>query len=90
MKLNDGFVLKSMAGEYVLMPTGENIAKFNGSVLLNEVSAFVIRQLEAGPLGIEDLTDLVLQEYDADRETVKQDLEELMENLTTMGVAIRE
>ena len=86
MKLNDGFVLKSMAGEYELMPTGENIARFNGSVLLNEVSAFILRQLEAGPVSKEDLIDLVLAEYDADRETVTKDLEELVQSLTEMGV----
>ena len=90
MKLNEGFVLKSMAGEFVLMPVGANIAKFNGSVLLNEVSALVIRQLEAGPCGIEDLTDLVLREYEADRATVQSDLEELMDQLCEMGVVSRE
>lgn len=86
MKLNEGFVLKSMAGEFVLMPTGENITKFNGSVLLNEVSAFILRKMEAGPISREDLTELILAEYDADRKTVQEDLDELMESLIGMGV----
>lgn len=86
MKLNEGFVLKSMAGESVLMPTGTNIVKFNGTVMLNEVSAFIIKRLEAGPCSLEDLADLLLKEYDVDRETVLKDLEELTEKLAQMGV----
>ena len=86
MKLKDGFELKSMAGEYVLMPTGENIAKFNGSVLLNELSAFVIQKLTEGPLSKEDLADLILAEYEADREVVLNDLEGLAQQLAEMGV----
>lgn len=86
MKLNEGFVLKRMAGESVLMPTGTNIAKFNGTVLLNEVSAFVVGTLAAGPCSLEDLADLLLKEYDVDRETALQDLKELTGKLAEMGV----
>ena len=68
------------------MPTGENIAMFNGSVLLNELSAFVIQKLTEGPLSKEDLADLILAEYEADREVVLNDLEELAQQLAEMGV----
>ncbi len=86
MKLKEGFVLKSMAGEHVLMPTGENIARFNGTVLLNELSAFVIQKLSDGPLSKEDLADLILAEYEADREVVLSDLAELEQQLSDIGV----
>lgn len=40
MKIRDGFVLRNVVDEFIVMPTGENIAKFEGAVVLNEVSAF--------------------------------------------------
>ena len=86
MRLNEGFVLKSMAGEYVIMPVGSNIAAFDGMVILNEVSAFIIKQLEKGDISREDLLELVLDEYEVDRETAKADLDELSDKLLGIGV----
>ena len=41
MKAVNGFVLRNVVDEYILMPKGDNIGKFNGTILMNEVSAFV-------------------------------------------------
>ena len=41
MKAKSGFILRNVVDEYILMPTGDNIGKFNGTILLNEVSALV-------------------------------------------------
>lgn len=78
MKIKDGFVLRNMMDEYIVMPTGDNIAKFDGVVVLNEVSAFVFKQLK-NPVGWEDLLSAVLAEFDVDEETAKEDLNEVLE-----------
>ena len=54
MKAKPGFILRNVVDEYILMPTGDNIGQFNGTVLLNEVSAFVWGKLQ-NPLSKEDL-----------------------------------
>ena len=41
MKTKPGFIMRKLVGEYVLMPIDENIAAFNGAVMLNGVSAFI-------------------------------------------------
>ena len=86
MKLNDGFVLKNMAGESVIIPTGANIVKFSGTVILNEVSAFIVQQIQDGNTGREELLGRILCEYEVDRETAAADLDELLEKLCGMGV----
>ena len=43
------------------MPTGDNIAKFDGAVVLNEVSAFLFRQLN-NPVSRDDLLAALLNE----------------------------
>ena len=77
MKIRDGFVLRNVVDEYIVMPTGENIAEFAGSVVLNEVSAFVFEQMK-NPMSQEDLLAAVLEEFEVDEETAKEDLDELI------------
>jgi len=79
MKIRDGFVLRNVVDEYIVMPTGENIARFSGAVVLNEVSAFVFEQMKH-PVSGEDLLAAVLAEFDIDEETARADLDELLES----------
>lgn len=85
MKIKDGFVLRNVVDEYIVMPTGDNIAKFEGAVVLNEVSAFIFRQLE-NPVSRDDLLTAMLDEYDVDEATAAADLDALLEKFAQMGV----
>ena len=85
MKIKDGFVLRNVVDEFIVMPTGDNIARFDGAVVLNDVSAFVYKQLEH-PTSREDVLEAVLAEFDVDRETAEKDLDALLENFAKMGL----
>nr|WP_295274775.1 PqqD family peptide modification chaperone [uncultured Blautia sp.] len=85
MKIKKGFVLRNVMDEYIVMPTGDNIAKFDGSVVLNEVSAFIYKLLE-NPMCRDDLLAAVLNEYDVDESTASTDLDALLNKLDKMGV----
>lgn len=85
MKIKSGFVLRNVVDEFIVMPTGSNIANFEGAVVLNEVSAFIYKQLE-NPMSRDDLLTAVLNEYDVDEATAAADLNELLEKLSDMGV----
>jgi len=85
MKVKEGFVLRNVVDEYIVMPTGDNIAKFDGAVVLNEVSAFVFEQMKH-PVSREDLLEAVLNEFEVDEATAKADLDALIEKLTEMGL----
>ncbi len=77
VKIRNGFTLRSVVDEYMVMPTGDNIAKFDGAIVLNEVSAFVFRQLE-NAVSRDDLLAAVLAEFDVDEQTAARDLETLL------------
>ena len=85
MKIKEGFVLRNVVDEFIVMPTGDNIAKFEGAVVLNEVSAIIFKQLE-NPVSREDLLAAMLGEYDVDEATAAADLDALLEKLADMGV----
>ena len=85
MKAKPGFVLRNVVDEFILMPTGDNIGKFNGTVLLNEVSAFVWEKLQ-NPMSKDDLLKAVLDEFEVDKATASADLEALIGTLRGYGV----
>lgn len=85
MKIKASFVLRNVVDEFIVMPTGSNIANFEGAVVLNEVSAFIYKQLE-NPMCRDDLLTAILNEYDVDEATAAADLDELLEKLSDMGV----
>lgn len=85
MKIKNGFVLRNVVDEFIVMPTGDNIARFDGAVVLNEVSAFVFKQLH-NAVSREDLLEAMLAEYEVDRETAGKDLDELLKSFVQMGL----
>ena len=85
MKIKKGFVLRNVVDEYMVMPTGENIAKFEGTAVLNEVSAFVFKQLENG-ISREDLLTAMLAEFDVDEATAAKDLDALLAQFRELGL----
>ena len=85
MKAKQGFVLRNVVDEFILMPTGDNIGKFNGTVLLNDVSAFVWEKLQ-DPLSKEDLLKAVLDEFEVEKPVASTDLDALLATLREYGV----
>lgn len=47
MKLKSGFVLSSVYGKNLVIPTGSRGADFNGMITMNETGAFLWKQLES-------------------------------------------
>ena len=85
MKAKSGFVLRDVVGEKILMPVGENITKFNGTVLLNTVSAFVWEKMQE-PVSKEELLQAVLDKFEVDEETASHDLDKLLEAFAELGI----
>ena len=85
MKAKSGFVLRNVVDEFILMPTRDNIGQFNGTVLLNEVSAFVWEKLQ-NPMSREDLLNAILDEFDVEKAVASADLDTLLKTLLGYGV----
>lgn len=85
MKTCEGFILRNLMGEYVLMPVGDNIAKFRGTVLMNELAVFVWEKLRS-PVTRDELLQEILNAYEVDLETASEDLDALLAELGQLGV----
>ncbi len=82
MRLKDGFMLKKILDDYIVVPTGDNIVDFAVAVSLNETGAFLWQQLESEK-SIEELADALASEYDITSEEVIDDVIEFAELLKT-------
>ena len=85
LKAKSGFILRDIMGEYMLMPVGDNISRYNGVVVLNDVSAFLWKKLEH-PVSRDDLLAALLDQYEVDEATAAKDLDLLLEKLRSLDV----
>ena len=67
MKLKDGFLLRQVAGQTVVLPTGGDL-DLNMMITLNETGAFLWEHLQADT-DEAALTAALLKEYDVDQDT---------------------
>ena len=84
MKIKKGFVVRSVGGEYVVVPVGALSKTFRGMINLNETGAFLWRFFSEERTKEEAVTALK-NEYDADEETLALDVDKFMEILTRNG-----
>ena len=80
MKIKDGFILREVAGSFIVVAVGEAVKTFNGIVNLNETGAFLWKILETGATK-EELLKRLLEEYDVDEKTAEADIDGFINKL---------
>lgn len=77
MRVAEQFVLRDIAGDYVIVPIGEMALSFDGIITVNETGAFIWKALQE-EVTADDLVAKVLDEYEVDEETARKDVEEFL------------
>ena len=80
-------VLREIAGEYLLIPTGETALKIHGMVTLSESGLLLWKKLQA-ECTEEALVEALLAEYEVERETAQADVQAFLEQLDKAGLLI--
>lgn len=80
MKLNENFILKTVAGAPVVVPVGEAVNHIRGMITLNGPAEIIWKCLEEGK-NFADTVKAVKAEYDADEEVIKADVQKFLEKL---------
>lgn len=81
MKIKEGFVLREVAGNFIVVAIGDSVKQFNGVINLNETGAFLWKALEKGATE-EQLVDTLLAEYEVEKEIAEKDVQAFVEKLT--------
>ena len=87
MKTKKGFRLRDICGEHIVVAEGIDNIDFSKIISMNESSAYlwkIVQQRES--FTVEDLADLLLEEYDVDRDTALTDAKTLAGQWVTAGI----
>lgn len=89
MRVDKEFVLREIAGDYIIIPTGKTVLEFNGLITVNEVGVFIWKMLQEETT-VEQLVQSVLEEYDVEEEIAYEDILEFLGNLVERGILNKE
>lgn len=89
MRVDKEFVLREIAGDYIIIPTGKTVLKFNGLITVNEVGVSLWNMLQR-EVSFDELVDGILQEYDVEEEVAREDIREFLDSLIDNGILTEE
>lgn len=85
MKTNKEYMLREIAGETVLVPTGSASQKLNGMIRLTESAAFIWKQVDTAA-DLEEIVARVQDEYEVDEDTARRDIYGFLRELYVRGI----
>ena len=80
MKINGEYVLREIAGEYILVPIGNTAMEMNGMITFNEVGVFIWNKLK-DECSSEEILKAILDEFEIDEERARNDLNVFLKQL---------
>ena len=85
MEIKKQVILRSVAGEHMLIPVGETVLQYNGIFMLTETGKFLWENIEKGA-DSDQLKALLAKEYEIDYATADTDVNEFLEMLRAFEI----
>lgn len=86
MKAKNGFELRQVCGENIIVAEGEDNIDFSSIISMNESSAYLWKNIQGKDFGNDDLVKLLTAEYEVDEATAAKDVEALVEQWSKAGI----
>lgn len=86
MKIKDGFAVRTVLGEQMLMPI-DHYSRGKEIYSLNEVAAFILSQMEK-PISKEKILERLLKEYAVDGKTAETAVDALIAQFSSIGTIV--
>ena len=87
MKIKNGFVLRQVCGENVIVGEGLDAINFGKMLALNETAAWLWQQAQAmGEFTIEALADKLCNEYEVTPDEARRDVAAIIDEWNSVGV----
>ena len=77
MKAKSGFILRTVVGEHILLPVGDAMDGFHGTVVMNDVAALIWEKLQS-EVTREELLQAILDEFEVEPSVAARDLDGLL------------
>lgn len=89
MRVDKEFVLREIAGEYIIIPTGKTVLEFNGLITVNEVGVSLWNMLQ-NEVTFDELVRGILDEYEVEERVAREDIQEFLDVLIDRGVITKD
>lgn len=80
MRIKDGFVLREVCGDNIVIPVGENSVDFKSVIRLNESGVLLWNAL-LNDVDEQQLLKVITDEYEVDDETAIKDIKKFTQHL---------
>lgn len=87
MKMKDGFILRKVGKQYVVVATGKSSKSFHGMIRLNDSAAYVFNLLKQDR-DEEELIQALIKEYGITEEIAKEDVDNFLVAMKGAGAIV--
>ena len=85
MKIRNGFILREIADNIIVVPTGDLVNDFNQMITLNNTGKFIWELLQ-NDIKLEEIAEKLSEKYNIDIEKAKIDSENFVNKLKNAKV----
>ena len=86
MKTKKGFKLRTICGENVIVAEGIENIDFSRIISMNESAAYLWNKIQGKDFTANNLVELLLEEYEVDEDTARQDVQQLIIKWREAGI----
>lgn len=86
MKTKKGFRLRELGGDYILIGESVELVNFNNLITFNETAAYLWQQVEGKEFDVEELTRLLLSEYEVSEDIAREDAQATIDDWREIGI----
>lgn len=80
MKIKEEYILKEVAGNFIVVAVGNAALDFNGVITLNETGAFLWNKMNRD-ITEEELAEALMNEYEIDKDSADKDISRFINKL---------
>ena len=84
MKIKDGFVVRDIMGQCVVVATGEASESFSGMIKLNDTGKDIWEGVASGK-SEDEIVDFIVREYDVEEDRAKTSVKKLIDEMKDKG-----
>lgn len=89
MKTNDQFILRTIAGDNILIPVGEAALSVKGLIALSESGVLIYKKLNDGCTR-DDLVAALTAEYEVSEDVAAQDVDAFLNQMRELRMLVEE
>lgn len=87
MKKTEGYIVKRLEDEYLVLPTGKRTEEVNEVISLSETAGFIYMHAEEAE-NIDELAQIVGKEYGIDPSEIYEDVKSVVKTLQDKGILL--